>query len=368
MTVFKASMKIFKRNWLLLSIYFLIFALMSLSMGIKAEDNANAAFETSNVKVSVINNDSSRYGESLENYLDKNTKLVDIVDSDEGIADALFYRYTEYIIRIPEGFGEKLEAGENVSIDKYQVAGSYSGVFMDNMINNYISGMKIYGADVPDINDTRVEIISEDKGENDKVYLFNFSAYSLMAIIILGVGALLATFNRADIRMRNLVSPVSGVRMSIIQIGACLFFMVIVWLLMTVAAVGIIGADNIQTADIYMIANTFIYAVVSLSIGFCIGTIIRSENGRTIATNVIALGFCFIGGVMIPVSMQGDSVKIIGSFTPTYWFTTANEALAGADKFTLGGLTEAWQAMAVEILFAVAFIAVGLAALRKRAD
>lgn len=367
MTVFKACMKVFKKNSLLLAIYFVVFTLMSISASASSRENAEKAYETANVRVSVINNDDSPYGESLEKYLDDNAKMVEIVESEEGISDALFYRYTEYVIRIPEGFGEKLAAGENVTVDKYQVSGSYSGVFMDNMVNEYISKMKVYGPEVPETEGTKVELAGEEKEDRGTIYLYNFASYCLMAIIMLGVGALLATFNRTDIRKRNLVSPVSGVKTGMLQIAACLIFTIIVWVLIIGMSIGIVGPDNIKSAEVYMIINTFVYSMVSLAMGFCLGSLVKSENGRNIVTNVVTLGFSFIGGVMIPLSMIGDNVKIIGSFTPTYWFVTANEALTEAESFAFESLGNVWQAMGIELLFFIAFIAIGMAGLRKRA-
>lgn len=366
MTVFKACIKILRKNSLLLVIYFGIFTLMALSVARQTEKMAEKAYETEGVRLSVINRDDSEYAESLENYLSSKTELTDIVETEEGIADALFYRYTEYVVVIPDGFGDALASGGDVSIDKYEVSDSYSGVFMDNMINEYVKRMKIYGAAVPEQEETAVEMLGADEHENGSVYIGNFSAYSFMTIIIFGVGTILAAFRREDIRKRNMVSPVSGVRTAVSQMAAALMFTLAVWLLTITVSVLVLGRDRIDAAEVYMAFNMLIYAFVCLTMGFCISTVISSANGRNMVTNVIALGFSFIGGVMVPLDMLGENVKLIGSFTPAYWFVKANGVLAEATEFAASGLSAAWRYIGIELLFAAAFLTIGLAAARKQ--
>lgn len=366
MTIFKTCFKLLVKNKILLCIYFGIFLLMSLSMLRNKIDNEDLSYETKTVKVSIINEDDSEYADSLVNYLKDNSKIIDIVESNEGISDALFYRYTEYVVRIPEGFGEAVKADEKVSLDKYEVSGSYSGVFMDNMINEYVAKMKMYGPDVPDNTETTVNMTGKEKNESNAVYAFNFAAYAIMAIIIFGVGALIAAFNRKDIKMRNSVSPVSEVKLGVYQILCSFLFTVIVWML--IVAVLLAALQEKPGASIYyMIVNMFIFCLCSLSMGFFISTVVKSVNGRTIAANVVSLGFSFIGGVMVPLSQMSSAVKIIGSFTPVYWFVDANEILNNATSFALSNMTDVWRNMGIELLFTAAFLAAGMAARKHRA-
>lgn len=364
MIIFKACVKILLKNKLLLGIYFCIFMLMSMSMLSNKADNEELSFEKKTVKVSVINEDNSAYADSLVEYIQNNSKITEIVESDEGISDALFYRYTEYVVKIPKGFGEAIEGNEKVSLDKYEVTGSYSGVFMDNMINEYVAKMRIYGPDVPDKVETTVNMKGKEQNESNAVYAFNFSAYAIMAIVIFGVGALISAFNQRDIKMRNSISPVSEVKFGVYQILCSFLFVVVIWGLLAAVIGFALRNEGMSTATYYMMLNMFVFCISSLAIGFFISTIVKSANGRTIIANVISLGFSFIGGVMVPLDMISSEVKIIGSFTPAYWFVNANEMLNDAVSFAFGDMIEIWRNMGVELLFAVAFLAAGLAAKR----
>lgn len=366
MTVFKTCIKILKVNWFILAIYFIIFTLMSFSLSTSAKENAEKTFEKTDVKISVINNDDSEYADSLVNYIDNNAKLIEIVESDEGISDALFYRYTEYVVKIDKGFGDKMASGEEISLDKYEVTGSYSGIFADTMINEYIAKMRLYGPDVPESAETEVSMLDGDKEESATIYMFNFSAYSLMAIIILGVGAIISTFSREDIRKRNLVSPVSIVRIGLAQLMSSLVFVIIVWVLMLAVCYVVIRGEHFGMPEILMSVNMLLYSLVCLAMGFCISSLIMSVNGRTIAANVVALGFSFIGGVMVSSDIMSDTVKVIGSFTPTYWFTEANRILSGTNSLSFNSLEGVWKSAGIQVLFIVAFLAIGLASLKKK--
>ena len=364
MTIFKACIKILLKNKVLLCVYFGIFVLMSMSMFSNRTDSQDLSYDKKLVKVSVINEDSSAYADSLVKYLEENSSIVEIVESDEGISDALFYRYTEYVVKIPKGFGDAILGNSKVSLDKYEVTGSYSGVFMDNMINEYVAKMKIYGPEVPEKIETAVNMKGREQSESKAVYAFNFSAYAIMAIVIFGVGALLAAFNQRDIKMRNSISPVSEVKLGIYQILCSCLFVVIVWGLLTAVIMFALRNEGISTATCYMIVNMLVFSISSLALGFFLSTVIKSINGRNIAANVVSLGFSFIGGVMIPLNVLSSEVKVIGSFTPAYWFVSANEMINEAVDFTFGNMAEVWRNMGVEMLFAVAFLAAGLAAKR----
>lgn len=171
---------------------------------------------------------------------------------------------------------------------------------------------------------------------------------------------------KEDIRKRNLVSPVSGIKIALSQLLSSLLFTIFVWIMTAVISAFVIGIEYIGTAELLMTGNMLLYSLVCLSMGFCISTMVKSANGRNITANVVSLGFSFIGGVMIPVSMMSDTVKILGSFTPTYWFTNANELLSKATSFSVEKLGGVWQSMGIQVLFIVAFLAIGLASLRRK--
>lgn len=365
MIVFKACIKIMLKNKIMLTVYFLVFTLMSVSMASSSSEKNNDMFDTKNVKVSIINNDNSQYADSLIKYIEENAKIVEIINTEEGIAEALFYRITEYVVDIPEGFGRAVEEGNDISIDKYQVAGTYSAVFMDDMINGFINRMKMAGADVSIDSGTKV-IVEEATESNMKLALFNFAAYAIMANILTGVGALLSSFGKTDVRRRNIISPVSCVKIQIGQICGSVVFTDVIWLLMCIISVGLLGIVEIGIAEILMMINMLIFSLVMLSMGFFIGTLVQSENGRMICANVISLGFAFIGGVFVPTNMMGETVKIVGSFTPSYWYTKINDAILSVQEFTLSGMGDIWKYVGILILFAVAFIGMGMAATRRK--
>jgi len=100
--------------------------------------------------------------------------------------------------------------------------------------------------------------------------------------------------------------------------------------------------------------------VVSMSIAALSGSFIRSTNAQNAVANIIALGMCFIGGVFIPLYMLGDGILAVSRFLPTFWFVTAHESIGSLTSFGASAMAPVWQAMLIQLAFAVALFCVTL--------
>jgi len=103
---------------------------------------------------------------------------------------------------VPEGFTEGLLSGKDVKLEKTTLPNSTSNVYMDNIINKYLNTVKIYTYNIKDLSEEQL-ISHVDKDMSQKIevtlsrgqtlksekpgYYFNYLAYSLFAILILGV-------------------------------------------------------------------------------------------------------------------------------------------------------------------------------------
>ncbi len=371
MTVYKACMKILNKNKAKLIMYLCIFLAFAISFATN-ETNSVRDFENANIRVAVIDRDGGDIANKLTSYIGTEVELVNIIDSEEGIADALFYRIAEYVLVIPKGFSENMLNGEEPKLDKYEVVDSYSGIFMDNVINKYLTSASIQISETGKLdddiesNETVVEVINQEAGENQGMLIYyNFAAYCIMATSILGVAALLSVFSDEKIKRKNMISPMSLPRFYVSQMLASLLLTVIIWSVIVIAGVITIGSKAVSGAGIYMMINSLIFSLVCLTLGFLISTVVKSENGQNAIANIISLGFSFISGVFVPLSMLGSSVKILGSFTPSYWYISVNEKIASCTSFNFGSMKDIWQGIGIEVIFMVAFIAIGIAMTKR---
>ena len=79
-------------------------------------------------------------------------------------------------------------------------------------------------------------------------------------------------------------------------------------------------------------------------------------------TNVVSLSLSFLGGVFVPLEVMGENVKAVSRFLPTYWYSTAVNAITDGKGFAdIAGY------MGIELLFGIACLAVGIV-FARRAD
>lgn len=381
MTVFKACYKIMKKNFLTLVIYTAIFIGIS-SMSSAGRSNTATSFKSSTVRTTVINQDKDgKLAKALTDYIAANTDDAEIVESDIGIQDALFYRITEYVITIPKGFSEDFEQGKEVKLPKNEIAGSFSGMFVDSMIDNYLNTAKLYMAgNETDINEiikltndnmkisTDVELSSENITEVNEhsMYHYNFAAYPVMALGIFGVSSLLVTFNATDLKKRNIVSPIKPIKLNIIQVVSNAMFMIVIWGINMLSGVLVVGKDVLNINLLFIGINMLALIIATVAFAYMISTLIKSDNGIQAVGNTFSLGCAFLGGCFVPMSMLGSVASKIGSFTPTYWYVKTNEAIHRLSDHSLSSMSDIWKWMGIELLFALAFMSVGLVIAKQK--
>ena len=79
-----------------------------------------------------------------------------------------------------------------------------------------------------------------------------------------------------------------------------------------------------------------------------------------------SLGFCFLGGIFVPLEMLTGVVRRIGQFFPTYWYAQNISILSFNETLTDSLRTTLFQGMGIQLLFALACVAVALAIGRAR--
>jgi len=382
MIVYSTYWKIVKKNLPLILLYIGIFTAISWFNIASAADESSTGYVGNQVKVAIINKDvDGKIAQNLSDYISKKNKIVEVEDNDEAMQDALFYRAAEYIIIIPNNFTEDFLAGKDVMIERIQVPDSYSGYYVDNMIDKYLNLVRLYktgtGYDINRIIEkveadleinTNVEMAEnavDDTGAK-LAAIVNFTSYVIMAITILFIGLTLGAFNQKNIKRRNNISPVKSRKFSIAQI-ICNGLLVFCIVGLNILIILILSGEKAMTLNAaIMYLNMFICGAVALSIGFLIANLIKSKNGQTAVANTLSLGFSFISGVFVPLEMLDEGVKLIGSFTPIYWFVRVNNEVAGMTDITVNKLSDVFLWMGIQLLFAIAILIVGIVVSRHK--
>lgn len=384
MQVYKAIFRVIYKNKSQSFIYIFVFVFFAVLLSSTYTSPVNANFAETKINIVFINHDNnSKIVEGLKDYLNKNANIINIADDAKKLQDALFFRKIEYIVKVPKGFTEGLISGKAVKLDKTTLQGSTSSIYMNNIINKYLNTSKIYTSNIKNLSQSQlISYINNDLVQKTEVklissgiltskvervgYYFNYLAYSLFAILILGVCSIMIVFNDTDLKKRNLCSPVKLLSMNLQMVLGNLSFALVAWIILILASFIMYGSYMFTPNGLLLLLNSLVFTLAALSISYLIGNIVTSRGAMSAAANVVSLGTCFIGGVFVPQVLLGKTVLTIASFTPTYWYVKSNNAIINISNFTRENIIPIFNNMLIILGFAVAILAVTLVITKQK--
>jgi ABC-2 type transport system permease protein len=384
MQVFKACLKIIQKNAVSMLIYIGIFMFFVIMITMLNPQSREADFTTSKPRTAIFNDDAGNIvSDALADYIAANTSVIQIEDNREKLQDALFLRQIVYIVRIPDGFGEKvLNNQENVQLERTSLPDSFQGVYADQLIDRYLNAVARYAKLAPETGigtiidqvesdlSTTSKVTKMSGNENDGfvpiIYYFIFLAYSLIAVMILGVTSLMLSFQNRDIQKRNAAAPVSSLAFNGQLLLGNLVFGLIIWIILSAASILFFNNLGNFKSWLLLVLNTLIFTLTCLSMSFLISQFIKSRAAQQAAANVIALGTCFISGAFVPQEMLGQNVLDAASFTPTYWYIRAVRLVQQHDAIPLLQINNFTRSLLIQVAFMLTFVAVALVIAKYR--
>ena len=214
MTIFKTYWKIVKKNIGIIILYTVMLLVFG-TMNLKANKNS-FEYISSKPDIIIVNNSSGIITDTLISYLKTNANVKNITDEND-IDDAVFFRDANYVIYIPKEFENKIENGKEFNID-IKTNNSYDSYIASELLNKYLDVfskyMNLYNDKILAIQkldntlNKKASVVIENKTNlNSKTSLFyNFSSYSIMAIVIYIICLVLSSFNDEKISKRTSVS------------------------------------------------------------------------------------------------------------------------------------------------------------------
>lgn len=384
MSVFKTCLTIIKRKSSVLCIYLFVCIFVSIIASQTGTGVSETGFQYTRVNAAIINYDKDgAIAKGLMTQLEDKIELKDVGTEENQLREALLYREVEYILIIPENFTEDFAAGKNSKLDRLEVMGSYSGAFLNSIVDNYLSTVKNYVDSVEKLNIEqiveRINKLFEEKTEislegNEKVEdsypeqgFFKFAIYSILAAVIIGTGLIVSRFNEDNVKKRNMVAPMSVEKLGGQQLMGTLVFGFFIWLILTLAATVICGKSVMRLSGLLFVVNLFIGVVLGLTLGYLICQIFKTENSINAMANTVSLGCSFIGGVFVPMEMMGAGVEKAAIFTPTYWYVKVCDSIVAVNyEDGLKGIGNVFKYMSIELVYAVIIFVIGLVVVRLK--
>lgn len=378
MQVYKAYFKIIKKHFASIAVYFGIFLLFA-ALVTAALNGAPTAesFSQSKNSIALFSGESTPLVDGIKDYLGQNATIVSIPDETQEIQDALFFGRISCVIRIPEGFTQSFLSGKNdVQIEKTAVSGQAEDIYTGLYVNKYLQTAGLYVQNMPGITEAQlVENVGSDLAQqasahvntfnkpvtvNYLSYYFQYLAYSIMAIMIMGITTVMLSFNEADVSNRISCSPLKPSGMSLQMLLGNITFALVFWAALCVFVFMLYPQAALNAGAILLCLNALVFTFVSLSIGFLIGRFIKSYGAQGMIMNVIALGLSFLSGVFIPQEVLGDSVLDVARFTPSYWYVKAVDDIRNMSSISSQTVMPVVYSILIQAGFAAAIIIISL--------
>ncbi len=381
MQVYKCFLRILKKSRSQVILYLVIFVTLSVILSTQGQESAEIQFEAESYKFSVFDEDDTGISKSIGSFLEKNNEKVEIEDTKETIQDELYNRNTNCVIRIPKGFSAAVEAGEAQQLlELTTIPGTvYRQMFSQSVegyvriLNSYMAGgfseeEAIEKAMAASEEEAEVEIIGRGGGMSHTriYYFFSFVPYIMLCLCVMSIAFILIVFRGREVQLRIDSSPYSRLRMNGELLAGCLTTGLVFYLIILLVVLVFNGTELFTVRGALFSINMLCFLLIALGLVFMISQLTKNKESLNMIANVLGLGFSFLGGVFVPLDLLGDGMIKLAHYIPSYWYVRAvNEIDHFSAGDSIGKLAEFWG---IQLLFGVAFLAIGLACLKRRAD
>lgn len=382
MPVFKTFMKIVLKNKGTIIMYLCVFLGLAIPITKLMPGAQTPMYNDAAEPIAVIDNDHSVISEGIMSFLANTQELKTIKTDTDSIQDALYFRDITYLVTIPDGYGESLMEGNTPALSTTSVPNSYSGIYIDMQLEQYLSFLRIYllsgmkaeqavqraagtfekKADVAMMSDGKTLSMS-----HKFLYYYQYIPYMLLGILVQVIGLVFLSFNKEEIRKRSLCSSTTLRSRNLQLFSGCLVLGIGI-LSIVLGMSFLLYADELPQSGVfnYLLMNSLAFLVVSISLGFLVGTLVKNENQLAGLATSIAMVFSFLGGIFIPQELMNTSIRTVGKFFPTFWYTTANKVLGYAQNSSSIDSPQIMQNVIIQFAFAFAFFSLALAVSKRK--
>ena len=364
MTIFKTYWKIVKKNIGIIILYTVMLLVFG-TMNLKANKNS-FEFISSKPDIIIVNNSSGIITDNLISYLKTNANVKNITNEND-IDDAVFFRDANYVIYIPKEFENKIENGKEFNID-IKTNNSYDSYIASELLNRYLDVfskyMNLYNDKILAIQkldntlNKKASVVIESKTNlNSKTSLFyNFSSYSIMAIVIYIICLVLSSFNDEKISKRTNVSGMNYKTFNNYLYISSFTFTFIIFIVYLILSFLILKSSILNINGILYSLNMFIFFIVSFTMAILISNLVKSKGAISGVVNVISLGSAFLCGAFIPVKYMPSFALKIAHIFPTFYFIDNNEYIASLQNFDKVSYEFVLKNFIIMIVFIIFFL------------
>ncbi len=382
MQVFKCALRIIRGNLVFPLVYIVGLSFMGLFMAISFDfGDSTSDFQRPEYDFAVIDRDGSELSQAVTEVLAAQGEAVSVPDEKLAIQDAVAKGQTDYLLIIPPGYGEEFARAVRNGGDLPQMETVFSyysmeGAFVDEVVNGYLGLVQTLSITDPTL--SLGEAAREAQGfvaqkaqasvldfatkvnEADRfVFYLQWSTYTLFAGIVVCVGLLTSIMGRADVRRRNLASPLTYASYNGQLILACLTVTFFSWMWTFGLGLGAFpdAVAHIAFEGIALCAlSMLLFCLVACAFGFLLGALGANTMTCNAVGNIVGMVSSFLGGAWISLDLMSPQVAQLAQWFPSYWYSRACQLAAHVAPGSATG--EIFQCLGVLLLFVLALFSV----------
>ena len=388
MIVFKTYWRIIKQYWWIIILYVSMLTAISL---INFSATPTTDFIDTKPQITVINHAnvdplSTPLTNNFLSYLAKHAELVNLPESK--ITDALFYQETSLVLFLPSDLESQILSAQKITLD-YRTSGDYTAELAKNLVTRYF---ELQRAELSAIKQSSlaqkhpqdlaplISSLNQKLALSPTVHLstqnapnlkktssfFNFTSYTIMAIILYITCFINASFNKAPVKKRTLVSgfPLKKYNLSLLFTNSIFAFFI--FLLFSILSFFILGHLIFTPFLIFYLPNTFLLTICALTLAELISTINLSKEAISGVVNLLSLVPAFLSGAFVPATFLPQIVLNIAHLSPSYWFVDINNKIASFQNPDFHSLATLLPNFLMLIFFPIFFILLNLLLAKKK--
>ena len=365
MTVFKTYLKILQRNIGLIVMY-LVIAIVVVNLNAQNAP-APSSYEDIKITLGVIDRDNSELSRNFHAYLkDHAEEMLEVEDEEHAIQDFIYDNYTRGLIIIPAGFEEAALRGEAEVTQKYSVEGV--GMIAEMHAARYLTSLNALarsGMGREDIikqlektaeTDAEITMLGNAEHKSNRGTIFTlFSAYPVMAAMILIVGTVACVFNAQMIKRRNEVSAMPMWKLNgQLMIGNFAFSVLLIAVLWATAMY--VAPDMaFSMTGVMMFATMFALALSFSAMASLITAFVTKREVLSGIQSVIPLGLSFISGTFFDAALLSEGILNIAKLFPTYWYAQSIERIGLYEEYGAAQWGEVLGSIGIILAFGVGY-------------
>ncbi|MEW6554332.1 MAG: ABC transporter permease [Actinomycetota bacterium] len=235
------------------------------------------------------------------------------------------------VVIIPEGFGEKVAAGEQaevtIIVNQSEVSTAQITTATLNGILSSLSGV-LYNLDEAMSGSLQMIAVNEEAAQDVKDFEYiDFMVPGILAMVLMfgglaGYSLEIASYREKGILRRIKVSPLSLATYLSSGILSVLIFTLVQSVLLLL--VGVFAFNlHINGSYLYIFVLVIIGALSFLALGFLIASLTKNMRSAGLASQAIAMPMMFLSGIFFSVEWVPAPLKVIAQCLPLYYLGDA---------------------------------------------